>query len=178
MILHRTCSASWRLRVHQSGLGSRPWCSQPTWGELPSLSSPGFPFVQSFNSINPIEFPQPTCSWIHVSWGIRLVNPNSKKDTVQTNHSLLSTIHSLQSKFINVRITAISPHAFRDCLSLTSTQLRSLETDTHFCLQEPSVNLLDQEHPEKYQNSDVLLLQQAILPILQLLCNHVHTNYK
>ena len=72
---------------------------------------------------------------------------------------------------------AISPHIFGDRLSLTSTQFRSLKRATHVCRQEPSVNLLDQEHPEKYQNSDVLLLQQAILALLQLLCNQVDANY-
>ena len=75
-------------------------------------------------------------------------------------------------------LLAISPHIVGDRLSLTSTQFRSLERATHVCLQEPSVNLLDQEHPEKYQNSDVLLLQQAILAILQQLCDQVDKNYK
>ena len=32
----------------------------------------------------------------------------------------------------------------------------------HICLQEPSVDLLDQRNPEKYLNSDVVLLEQAI----------------
>ena len=35
-----------------------------------------------------------------------------------------------------------------------------------FCLQEPSVDLLDQRNPEKYLNSDIVLLQQAILVTL------------